>query len=309
MSPAAVWEDKVYPIAKPKGPSSFAVVRALRKATDVSKAGHAGSLDPLGEGLLLICTGKATRAVEYLMDREKEYEFDLTLGVETSTLDGEGEVVRRVECSGLPREEVERCLRSFVGGYLQEPPAYSALKRGGRRLYRLARAGRSPQVEPRPVTISALALIDMRGPLLTLSVRCSRGMYVRALARDIAAGLGLPGHVSRLVRKAIGDFRLEHAFPAARLFRGEVDGLEGMPLVHALAFLPALVLGSEGRRGLLRGVIPPWDQVLEEVGEVVGARVIRLVDSEGRLIAVGTRSSASARAGAVVDKYRLLVRA
>jgi len=302
------WDDRVFLVAKSRGPSSFAVVRALRRATGVSKAGHAGALDPLGEGLLLICTGKATRAVQFLMDLEKEYEFDLTLGVETSTLDAEGDVVREEECPPIERETIAQCARSFLGGYLQEPPMYSAIKRAGRRLYKLARAGKSADVGVRMVRINGIEVLEVSLPVVTIKVRCSRGMYVRALARDIAAKLGLPGYVSRLVRRSVGGFSLSDAFPDSKLFQGEVGGLEGLEVGEALSFLPGLVLSRAAREALLKGVPPRREAVVETLGDIHGAHSLRLLGEDGELLAVGRRRRQEVGAGApLVDSYRLFV--
>ncbi len=297
--------NKLFIINKHKGPSSFEVVEAFRRVSRIRKVGHTGTLDPLAEGLLLLCTGWATRASEHFMNLDKTYEFDVRLGVETSTLDAEGSVVKEVPCPELDPEQIAAAAASFIGEYRLNPPAFSALKRNGRRLYEMARAGERPEVAQRTVTIYEIEVIDIHLPIVRLCIRCSRGTYVRSLARDFGEKLGLPSHVKRLTRKQIGPFSLRDAFPGEKLFREDIKGLEGIELTKALDFLPGIVLKDSAKKGLLAGKLPAEGDVIRTVGDVAGGAVFRMLDTGGELIAVGKRNEGKRNRLHWIDTYRL----
>ncbi len=299
--------DKLFVINKHKGPSSFEVVEVFRRISRIRKVGHTGTLDPLAEGVLLLCTGIATRAVEHFMDLDKTYEFELRLGVETTTLDAEGEVVKEVPCPDFSRDEIIAAAKTFLGDYQLAPPAFSAVKRNGRRLYRLARAGKKPQTGSRLVKIYELDVLDVRLPLLRLRLRCSRGTYVRSLARDFGERLGVPAYVHSLIRTRIHDFAVEDAFPGERLFNGDVHGLRGIQLSEALSFLPGIVLSENARRALIRGALPADRDVVRTVGDVGTGGALRILDEAGELLAVGKRVDAKRKRLFWVDSYRLFV--
>jgi len=297
--------NKLFIINKHRGPSSFDVVEALRRVSRIRRVGHTGTLDPLAEGLLLLCTGKATRASEHFVNLDKTYEFDVLLGVETSTLDAEGAVVREEPCPDLPVGEVEDVAASFVGEYRLKPPAFSALKKNGRRLYQMARAGEEPEVERRKVNLYSLQVLDVQLPVVTLRLRCSRGTYVRSLAKDFGEKLGLPAHVKRLTRTKIGGFSLDDAFPSRRLFDGDVEGLEGMDLARALDFLPGIVLNNHAKQALFSGTPPGERDVVKTLGDVSSGSAVRMLDADGELIAIGRRNEGKRNRLLWVDSYRL----
>jgi tRNA pseudouridine55 synthase len=299
-------KNKLFIIHKHSGPSSFEVVQAFRRVSRIRKVGHTGTLDPLAEGVLLLCTDKATRTSEYFMNLDKTYEFDVRLGIETSTLDSEGEIVEEVPCPDLDRNLIESAARSFIGEYSLSPPAYSAIKQNGRRLYELARAGEKPEVKPRLVNIYHLEVLSIELPVVRLRVRCSRGTYVRSLARDFGRKLDLPAHVQKLIRTRIGSFSLELAFPGPRLFAGDIEGLEGIDMSQALDFLPGIVLKDGARAKLLTGMLPIHHDVADTVGDVSSARAVRILDSGGELIAIGKRDEGPRKRLAWVDSYRLI---
>jgi tRNA pseudouridine55 synthase len=198
-------------IDKPFGQTSHDVVERVRALTGISRVGHAGSLDPLATGVLVVCVGRtATRVVEFLMDEPKTYRADAWLGVTTDTFDAEGKVVseRPVE---VGRPAVEQALESFLGPIQQTPPMYSAVKYKGKPLYRLARRGVEVEREPRQVEIYSLKLVSWDPPRCTLEMSCSPGTYVRVLVHDLGQMLGCGAHVSALTRLASGDFLLEDA--------------------------------------------------------------------------------------------------
>jgi tRNA pseudouridine55 synthase len=240
------------------------------------------------------------------MDLEKTYEFDVRLGVSTDTADAEGEVVSEVPCPDLPRERIEQAAAGFVGSYRMTPPAYSAVKHGGRRLYEMARAGEAPAARERTVQIHAFDVASVSLPTVTCRVRCSRGTYVRSLATDLGAVLGLPAHITRLVRTAVGPFALADAFPSAKLAAGEVDELEGIPLESALSFLPGVVLSRRSSQALLQGILPERQDVVRLIGSPGEDAPLRMLDESGALIAVGRRHPAGEHDRLkLVDTYRL----
>jgi tRNA pseudouridine55 synthase len=202
----------VLAIDKPANITSFGVVRRIRRWTGCRKVGHAGTLDPMATGLLLVCTGPATKRVSELMDLEKEYEGTVELGITTDTDDAEGKVTERSEVVAFSREDVLSILQEFQGVIDQIPPMYSAIKINGRRLYRLARRGKVVPREPRKVTIHEITLLDWTSPLLSLRVRCSKGTYIRALARDIGGRCGTGGTLKTLRRTRLGPHRADDAY-------------------------------------------------------------------------------------------------
>ena len=192
---------------KPAGLTSRTAMVLAQRALGAKRAGHAGTLDPLATGVLLVCLDEATKISGYLLDLEKEYTATLKLGERTDTLDAEGTVVERVEDFSVTESQVEKVLEKFRGGIEQVPPMYSALKRSGTPLYKLARKGITVERPPRKVRISELELTGFAPPLLELRITCSKGTYIRTLADDIGADLGMGAHVTALRRLRIGHFR------------------------------------------------------------------------------------------------------
>lgn len=231
-----------------------AVKRALRKAGEPkTKVGHGGTLDPLASGVLPIALGEATKVAGRMLDATKSYEFTIRFGEETDTLDAEGEVVATSDVRPA-RDQIEAILPAFSGAIEQVPPAYSALKVGGKAAYARARAGEEVQLEPRQVMVHELGLTSAAADQATLSAIVSKGTYIRSLARDIAHGLGTVGHVTMLRRTRAGPFGLERAI--------SLDFLEEaakardltravLPLEAALDDIPALPV-TPGQAQLLR---------------------------------------------------------
>ena len=182
--------DGIILINKPKGPSSFRIVSRVRKLIGGGKVGHGGTLDPLATGVLVLLIGKATKKSATLLTSDKEYTAKIRLGITTDTFDAEGIVVREEEVPEFSRKEVEMIVSSFQGEILQTPPPHSALKQKGKKLYELARKGVKVEPKPRMVKIHRIKMVDYDVPWLTLEVECSKGTYIRALARDIGERLG-----------------------------------------------------------------------------------------------------------------------
>ena len=218
---------------KPSGMTSTQAVGAVRRAFNARKAGHAGTLDPLATGILPIALGEATKTVPFAVDGEKAYRFTVRWGIETNTDDSEGKPVRTSE-SHPSRVAIELLLPRFTGAILQAPPAFSAIKIDGERAYDLARSGEMVVIEPRPVVIDELRLVDM--PDVDTSVfeaRCGKGTYVRSLARDMGRELGCFGHIIALRRTRVGRFGDDIAVTLEAL-RAAADGSSGVAIAGML---------------------------------------------------------------------------
>lgn len=199
--------DGVLLLDKPAGITSNTAVQRVRRMYSAAKAGHTGTLDPLATGLLPICLGEATKFSHLLLEATKAYLATIRLGVTTTTGDLEGEVTGRIPVA-VEKRDVEKVLPLFIGEILQTPPMYSAIKRNGQPLYKLARAGKELPREPRQVVISDLKMHGMEEEEIEISLICSKGTYVRVLAEDIGRKLGCGACLSRLRRTAVGDFSL-----------------------------------------------------------------------------------------------------
>lgn len=197
-------------IDKPKGITSFDVIRRLRKKLGIKKMGHAGTLDPLATGLLIIAVRKATKEIFKYMDLPKEYEVLIEFGKTSTTYDADGEISQGV-LRDVSRAEFEDVLKNFIGEISQIPPIFSAKKIKGVRAYDLARQGKEVKLEPRKVRIDKIEIIAWDWPFVSLRVNCGKGTYIRSLAHDIGQKLGCGGYVKELRRTAIGEFRVENA--------------------------------------------------------------------------------------------------
>jgi tRNA pseudouridine55 synthase len=190
---------------KPYGWTSFDLVRKVRGLIRIKKIGHAGTLDPLATGLMILCTGKFTKRINEFMGQEKEYVAEVALGAITPTYDLESEPTDHKNWESITDAELELALEKFRGPILQIPPAHSAIKVGGKRVYELARAGKEVKLEPRPVTIRELEVMKRVENLITLRVVCTTGTYIRSLANDLGQALGCGAYLSGLVRTRIGE--------------------------------------------------------------------------------------------------------
>lgn len=205
-------------INKPRGWSSFAVVKFLRKCLNLRKIGHAGTLDPLATGLLILCCGNGTRTVSEFQETSKEYIAEMTFGSSTASLDAETVPHRRSSFNHLSREKINAALAAdFSGQIIQIPPMYSALKHEGDPLYKLARKGKKVKRKPRQVLIREWKILECNLPRLKLYIKCSKGTYIRTIADDLALKLNSAGHLTGLHRTAIGKYRNEKAFTIDQL--------------------------------------------------------------------------------------------
>lgn len=197
---------------KPEGWTSFDVVKKIRNIVKGKKVGHAGTLDPFATGVLLVCTGRATKKVSKLVQLEKEYIATLELGKVTDTYDRTGVIVKESDIHEIELNELQNLCNSLVGEIYQTPPMYSAVKVNGMRLYKLARKGEVIERKPRKVNIYDINILNIEIPLITLKVICSKGTYIRTLAHDIGAKLSCGAYLSSLTRTRIGPYKIENAY-------------------------------------------------------------------------------------------------
>ncbi len=248
-------------IDKPGGLTSHDVVQRVRWLSGQKRIGHAGTLDPLATGVLLLCLGQATRVVRFLQAMPKLYQATIRLGVETDTYDADGRVVARQTVPPLHKAQIAAMLDRFQGNIDQVPPMYSALKRNGQPLYKLARAGRVVERPPRRITIYTINLLQWHSPDLTVTVRCSAGTYIRSLAHDLGATIGCGAHLIELSREAVGAFHRQDAVTLANLEGATSWQRFLQPLDVAIAQLPRLEATAPEARLICHGQVPfAWQE-------------------------------------------------
>ena len=264
MEPASAWG--LILLDKPSGPTSHDMVYAVRRGTGHKRVGHAGTLDPLATGLLVICLGPATRLSEYLAGKDKRYTARLRLGQTTDTYDAQGRVT--ATSGDIPgRAVVESALAAFRGPQKQVPPAFSAIKRGGQKAYDLARRGESVVLEARPVVFYSIALLDWQPPELLLDVHCSAGTYIRSLAHDLGQRLSCGAHLTGLRRTASGSLSLDQSVPLDQLQAAFARGDWQRYLRAAdaaLADWPLVRLTADETARVLRGQSVPFERATPE---------------------------------------------
>lgn len=197
-------------IDKEKGITSFDVVKKVKKLLNIKKVGHTGTLDPLATGVLPICIGKGTKAVNYLINDNKEYIAEIKLGSNTDTYDREGKTIESFDCE-VTRGQFEESMNKFLGEIYQIPPKYSAIRLNGQRMYNLARSGCEFDVPKRKINMYELKLLEFEFPYVTINVKCSKGTYIRSLAYDIGRDLACGGHIYNLRRVTSGQFTVDKA--------------------------------------------------------------------------------------------------
>jgi len=270
-------------IDKPSGITSFGVVGQVRRALGVRRVGHTGTLDPMATGLLPICLGQATKLARFVTDADKAYRARARLGIATDTLDAEGQVTHvdpEDAVATIDAAAFAKAMTPFTGLITQRPPAYSAIKVDGERLYAKARRGEKVEVPEREITIHSLEMVAASPPDFEFDVRCSKGTYIRTLAADIAATLGVGAHLVALRRTAVGDHHVENALTLdAFLADPEAAVSAGLiPLPMVASQLPAITVDSEMTAHFRNGRSQPLP------GEGLG--IARLLDEAGALIAI-----------------------
>jgi len=285
-------------VDKAGGMTSHDVVARVRRLAGTRKVGHAGTLDPMATGVLVVGVEKATRLLGYLTLTEKEYAATIRLGQSTSTDDAEGEITGGAPATGVSAETLSTAVAGLVGEIEQVPPAVSAIKVDGQRAYRLTRAGAAPELKARPVTVYEFTVTAVRreGDLVDVdaTVRCSSGTYIRALARDLGAALGTGGHLTRLRRTRVGGYRVEDARTLEQLG----DRFEVLPLaLAAAAAFPSRNLSAEEARRLANGgrLAAVAGATAATAGTPVAPGPTAAYAPDGTLIALVTEESGQAR--------------
>lgn len=268
-------------VNKPPGVTSRDVVNHVQRLIRRVKAGHAGTLDPLATGVLVVAIGPATRLIEYVQQSPKQYRGEFLLGRESDTEDVEGTVRMLADPPQPPYEEIEAILPQFTGRILQRPPAYSALKVGGKRSYDLARAGKAVDLAPREIEIYSLRVVTYEYPRLTLDVTCGSGTYIRSLGRDMAEALGTAAVMAALVRTAVGAFTLSEAIALDEISRESIPR-QLRPAREAVAHLPQVILNDSDTQQISRGLSL-------ELPAPRAANEIAALDEQGWLRAILTR--------------------
>lgn len=274
---------------KPEGWTSHDVVAKVRRITGQRRIGHTGTLDPMATGLLVLCLGNATRLVEFLIGHDKRYTATVTLGNATTTDDAEGEMLEACPVPELTSSTLETALDGFRGSILQTPPAFSALKVGGRRAYDLARKGEPPEMVPRSVTIHALGGRLSSPSTIELDVNCSSGTYVRSLARDLGVALGSAAHLSGLRRERAGPFSITEAYTLGDIQAAADTGTIEEFLVPAdegITHMEAAILGMQGATSVANGLA--WMTAIPPVGD---HSLVRIYAESGSFVGVGSVSS------------------
>lgn len=270
--------EGILSIDKPLNLTSHDVVQTVRRLAGIRRVGHAGTLDPLATGVLVLAVGRATRLLEYVVALPKTYEARVRLGQVSNTYDGEGQIVEEhpVTAGGI---DIEAALERFRGTIEQIPPMHSALRKGGQRLYELARKGVEVEREAREVTVYELTLVQWEPPVATLRVVCSTGTYIRSLAHDLGQALGCGAYLAGLRRTAVGSFTVDEAASLDALSGGELPAhLQGADA--AVQHLPRLDVSQEAAARLAQG------QWLPRRAEEPEAALVRAHDPSGRFVGI-----------------------
>lgn len=283
--------DGLLVIDKPRGPTSHDVVALVRKAVGVRRVGHAGTLDPMATGVMVVAVGRATRLLRFVQDQKKEYVAKVRFGIGTDTLDAEGQETWR-EPMPINIDQVNKALGAFRGDIEQVPPMFSALKVSGTRLHELARAGQVVEREPRKVHIYRLDLVGFEAgdhPSAVLNIECSKGTYVRSLADDIARSLGGRAHLEDLRRTSVGQFHVDQA-----LTLDDLESWQGHLLdpAAAVAGMPSMVASPDQARAVADG---------RPLATTASDGDLAILDPTGRLLGVYESRDGEARASVVLS--------
>ena len=269
--------DGLLLLNKPAGLTSNQALQKVKRLLNASKAGHTGSLDPAATGMLPLCFGEATKVCAYLLNADKTYRVTAKLGIATDTADGDGTEIARAEVPELAFAQWEAILQGFLGESTQIPPMYSALKKDGKRLYELARQGKTVEREPRAIRIDAIDLLEASGNRLVFTVHCSKGTYIRTLVEDIAKIAGTVAHTARLHRVTVADFSAEDMLDLTAVEAVAADGPEALrgcliPPDRALAGLPSFHIDKDASARFCGGqaVVAPSPDGMTGLARVYG---------------------------------------
>ena len=276
-------------IFKPKGMSSFDVVRVVKKVAKTGKVGHTGTLDPEATGVLPICIGRATKIIDYIMDSEKIYEVTFKLGIRTTTYDLEGEVLEKRDTSNLRDEDILGVIKDFIGEYSQVPPMYSALKQNGVRLYELARKGIEVERQGRLIKIYNIEDIKINNPYISMKVTCSKGTYIRSLCYDIGEKLGVFATMTELNRAKTSVFSQENSININDLTEENIDNYI-VTMEEALNKYEAITVHGKYVKLLVNGVRVADSRFTKD--RVINNTLYRVYDENNNFIGLGERNDA-----------------
>jgi len=282
-------------IFKPKGISSHHVVKEIRNILNIPKVGHTGTLDPSASGVLLICLGQATKIAEFLVGMKKQYQGEMILGVSTDTQDSEGKVIQKKEVEAdIDEKGIKDIFRKYEGVISQTPPMFSAAHYKGKRLYHLARKGIEVKRSPKEIKIYKFNLINFDqkvNPIVKFEVICSKGTYIRTLCSDIGDELGYGAHLANLVRKKVGNFRIEDSVNLEELRKDKTLGRRYLVSIDsALEELNKIIVKSEATKIVLHGGVISAEQVIEvpEILKTGKDKFVKMFDTKGNLLSIGT---------------------
>ena len=276
-------------IFKPKGMSSFDVVRLVKKVAKTGKVGHTGTLDPEATGVLPICIGRATKIIDYIMDSEKVYEVTFKLGIRTTTYDLEGEFLEERDPSNLRNEDILGVIKEFIGEYSQVPPMYSALKKNGVRLYELARQGIEVEREGRLIKIYNIEDIKINNPYVSMKVTCSKGTYIRSLCYDIGERLGVFATMTELNRSKTSVFSQEKSININDLTEENISD-HIVTIEKALSKYEAITVHGKYVKLLVNGVRVADNRFTKD--KIINNRLYRVYDENNNFIGLGERNNA-----------------
>jgi len=282
-------------IFKPKGISSYQVVKEVRNILNIPKAGHTGTLDPSASGVLLICLGQATKISEFLVGMKKHYQGEMILGVSTDSQDSEGKIIRKREVgTDIDEKRIKDIFQKYEGTISQIPPMFSAVHYKGKRLYHLARKGIEVKRSPKEVKIYQFNLINFDqkvNPIVKFEVVCSKGTYIRTLCNDIGNELGCGAHLSNLVRKKVGKFSIKDSLNIEELKKEKAVGKRYLISIDsALEELNKITVKSEAIKIVLNGGVISSEQIVE-IPEGLKTRkdkFVKMFDAKGNLLSIGT---------------------
>ncbi|MCI9070124.1 tRNA pseudouridine(55) synthase TruB [Clostridium sp.] len=275
-------------IFKPKGMSSFDVVRVVKKVAKTGKVGHTGTLDPEATGVLPVCIGRATKIIDYIMDSEKVYEVTFKLGIRTTTYDLEGEVLEERDTSNLSDKDILGVIKEFIGEYSQVPPMYSALKQNGVRLYELARKGIEVEREGRLISIYNIENIKIDNPYISMTVTCSKGTYIRSLCYDIGEKLGVFATMTELNRSKTSVFSQENSININDLTEENIDNYI-VTMEKALSKYESITAHGKYVKLLINGVRVADNRFTKD--KVMNNVLYRVYDENKNFIGLGKKNN------------------
>jgi len=282
--------DGLLLVDKPAGWTSHDAVAYIRKTLWIKRVGHTGTLDPDATGLILVLIGKATRLARYFDWDKKGYSAVMELGYETDTEDASGQITMECPLPELEQGQVEEVFRRFTGEIEQVPPMYSAIKVGGERLYKKARAGEDVERAPRKVFIEELRLTEIDGPLVSFETVCSKGTYIRTLCRNLGKALGSCAHMKSLRRTKVGDYLVQDSLGLSGKPSKEEIAEHIIPMRDMLQWVASAVVAGAAASGIMNGISPAAEDIITMPEGIGPCRPVRLLDESGNLLAVGESS-------------------